>query len=91
MNEDKKTNQEIIDSAIDAVKKDRKNCDHVGFHVGYGFEMIQMPDGSMEGIHAIVCMMCGAVFCPRTVVIPAPHTEGLEPPKSEIIKGKGES
>ncbi len=66
------SDHQVAELAIEAVRKDKKACDHVGFYVGFGFEMIQQPSGELMGVCAITCMMCGAVFCPKITVIEAP-------------------
>lgn len=58
------------------VQQKRENCDHVGYYVGHGFEIINVGDGGIVGVSAINCMMCGAVFYPKGEIIPPMPKEG---------------
>lgn len=56
------------------VQKDSKKCDHVGYYVGFGFQTLPLDDGSVLGVCAITCMMCGMIFMPKEIIIPAPKS-----------------
>lgn len=58
------------------------NCTHSGYYVGYGFEIVQSPDGPFS-LSGLVCMLCGTLFqIPQWVIVPP------EKPKVAVVEDK---
>lgn len=73
--------KDVTQLAIEEVRKDKEKCDHVGFYVPIGMEMVQAADGAVLCITGVLCMMCGKIFLPKTEILPGASKEAPEPNK----------
>lgn len=52
----------------DKVKKDREACDHIGYFIGYGMEVLPVTNGVVV-LSAVNCMMCGESFIKSSTIL----------------------
>lgn len=78
--------QDVTQKAIEEVRKNKEACDHVGFYVPIGMEMVQAVDGSVLCITGVLCMMCGKIFLPKTEILPGAGSVPEEPKPGIITK-----
>lgn len=65
------------------VEKNKENCQHVGYYVGFGMEIIPMLNGQIQVITGQNCMMCGETFVKMAVV--GKEQQPIHPPKNDIV------
>lgn len=69
----------------EAVKQDVKVCDHIGYFVGFGFEVIPSTEGGFVCLTSQNCMMCGETLIKMTTIGASKPPEAK---KSNIILDK---